>query len=131
MVFERMGFSFLRVLTTFGDKYKDIIQLLAGALDNDPPFLELFDGLMDQYVIERIRNRVPHLSACKEVKGLRLMKQMLELSSPSQSINNISEGYWMVEFPGKISEDTRRISTADTANLGEEFSWLDEDLENP
>ena len=102
MVFERMGFSFLRVLTTFG-KYKDMIQLLASALDKGLPFLELFDGLTDQYVIERIRNRVPHLSACKEVKGLRLIKQMLELSidvsSPFQSINNISEGYWIVEFP--------------------------------
>lgn len=46
-VFERIGFSFLRVLATLGDKYKDMVQLLAVALDKDPPFLELFDGLTD------------------------------------------------------------------------------------
>lgn len=65
-------FSFLRVLTTLGDEYKDIIQLLAVALEKDPPLLESFDGSTDQYVAERIKNRVPHLSARKEVKGLRL-----------------------------------------------------------
>ena len=132
-VFERTGFSFLRVLTAFGDEYETIIQILAVALDKDPPLLEPFDGLTDQYGVERIKKKTPHLSAYEGVKGLGLMKQILELSkdvgSPSQSINNILEGYWMVEFPGKISEDTRRISSADTANLGEKFSWLDEDLE--
>jgi len=132
-VFERIGFSFLRVLTTVGDEHKDMIQLLATALDKDPPLLEPFDGLTDQYVAQRIKSRLPHLSARKEVKGLRLIEAMLELSidvgSPSQRINNISENYWMVEFPGKSREDTRRTSAADTANLGEEFSWLDEDLE--
>jgi len=89
-----------------------MLQLLAVALDKDPPFLEPFDGLTDQHVAERIKNRLPHLSARKEVKGLRLMETLLELSiddgSPSPSINNISKGYWMVEFPGKSSEDIRR-----------------------
>jgi len=131
-VFERVGFSFLRVLTTFGDGYEDMIQLLANALDKGPPILEPFDGMTDQYVVERIKNRRPHLNAYREVKGFILMKQMSELSidvsSPAQWINNISEGYSMIEFPGKISEDTRRISTAHTANLGEEISWLDADL---
>ena len=87
-VFERVGFSFLRVLTTFGDKYEDMIQLLAVALDRDPPFLESFDGLTDQYVAEKIKNSRPHLSACKEMKVLRLLEAMLKLSidadSPSQ-----------------------------------------------
>lgn len=133
-VFERIGFSFLRVLATLGDEYEDMVQLLAVALDKDPPFLEPFDGLTDQYVAERIKNRLPHLSACKEVKGLRLMEAVLRLSidvgSPCQRMNNISEGYWMLEFPGKSCDDTMRISAADTASLGEEFSWLDEDLEN-
>jgi len=118
-VFEKMNFSFLRILTTFDNKYKDMIQLLAIALDKNPLFLEPFDKLTNQYVVERIKNRFSYLSACKEVKSFRLIKQMLELSidvsSLSQSINNISEDYWMVEFPGKISED------ADTANLGEEL----------
>ena len=131
-VFERLVFSFLRVLITLGDEYKDIIQLLAVALDKDPPLLESFDGLTDQYVAERIKNRVPHLSARKEVKGLRLTETIPELSidvgSPSQRINNISEDYWMVDFPGEGRENTRRISAGDTASLGEKFSWLDEDL---
>jgi len=107
-VFERVSFSFLRVLDTFGDRYENMVQLLAVALDKDPPFLESFDGWTDQYLVERIKNRTSHLSACKKVKGFRLMKQMLGLSlnvtSPSQSINNISEDYWMVEFPGNINE---------------------------
>lgn len=81
-------------------------------------------------MVKRIKNRLPYLSACKQVKGLRLIKQILELSSPSQSINNILEGYWMVEFPRKISKDTWRTNTADLANLDKEFSWLDKDLEN-
>lgn len=131
-VFERLGFSFLRVLTTLGGGYKDIIQLLAVALDKDPPLLESFDGLTDQYVAERIKNRVPHLSARKEVKGLRLTETMLELSidvgSPSQGINKISEDYWMLDFPGGSRENTRRISAGDTASLGEKFPLLDEDL---
>lgn len=131
-VFERLSFSFLRVLTTLGDEYKNIIQLLAVALDKDPPLLESFDGLTDQYVAERIKNRVPHLSARKEVKGLRLTETMLELSidvgSPSQRISNISEDYWMVDFPGESRENTRRISAGDTASLGVKFPLLDEYL---
>lgn len=83
-LFERVGFSFLRVLTTFGDGYKGIIQLLTVALNKSPPFLEPFDGLTDQYVVDRIKNRASHLSV--RTKGL--MKQILELSidvsSPSK-----------------------------------------------
>ncbi len=131
-VFEMLGFSFLRVFVTLGDRYEDMIQLLTVALDKDPPLLEPFDGLT-QYVVERIKRKHPHLSACKEVKGCRWIKQTFEhsidVSSSSQSIDNISEDYCMVEFPGLISEDTRRISTADIANLGEECSWSDEDVE--
>lgn len=36
-VFERLGFSFLRGLTTLGDEYKDIIQLLALRLTKTHP----------------------------------------------------------------------------------------------
>lgn len=132
-VFERIGFSFLRVLSTLGDEYGDVVQLLAAALDKDAPSLELFDRFTDQYGVGRIKNRDSHVTALKEVRGLRLMDTMLELSlddgSPSQSIDNISEGYFIVELAGKSPEDTRRISAADTANLGEEFSCLDEDFE--
>jgi hypothetical protein len=75
-----MGFSFLRVLTTFSNKYKAIIQILAVILNKDPPLLEPFDGLTDQYRVERIKNKTPHLSAYEGVKGLDLIKQILELS---------------------------------------------------
>ena len=52
----------------------------------------------------------------------------IDFGSPSQRINNISEDYWMVEFPGESRENTRRISAGDTASLGEKFSLLDEVL---
>ena len=104
-VFERIGFSFLRVLATLGDKYEDMIQLLAVALDKDAPSLESFDGLTDQYGAPRIKNRVSHLRAYNEVMNLRLMK-MLELGmddgSPPRSINNILEDYWMVELLERV-----------------------------
>ena len=127
-IFERVEFLFLRVLPILSDKYENMIQLLAAALNKISPFLESFYGLTDQYVAERIKSRVPHLSARNEVKGLRLMETMLELSkdvvSPSQSISNISEGYWMVEFSGKSTEDTKPISASRTANFGKEFLGL-------
>ena len=101
-VFERIGYSFLRVLATLGDKYEDMIQLLAVALDKDAPSLESFDGLTDQYGAPRIKNRDSHLRAYNEVMNLRLMKKMLELGmddgSPPRSTDNISEDYWMVEL---------------------------------
>lgn len=108
MVIERTGFSFLRVLPTFGDKYENVTQLLTGAVDKDPLLLEPFDGLTDQYSTERVRNEVPHPSAYKGVKGLRLMKQMSELSM-DQSISKFSKGYWMVEILVKNFRDWMKI----------------------
>ena len=109
-VFERLGFSSLRVLITFGDEHEDTIQLLAVTLDKDASPLEPFDGFTDQYAAERIKHRLSHLSTCKEARGLRLMKTMLELSinddSP-QSIDNISEDCCMIELPEKSREDAR------------------------
>jgi len=78
-VFERIGFSFLGVLTTLGNGYGDMILLLAGVLDKDAPSLDPFDGLSDQYGVGRIKNRLSHLTASKGVPGLRLMDTMLEL----------------------------------------------------
>lgn len=110
-IFERLRFSSLRVLITFDDEHENIIQLLVITLDKDAPPLESFDGFTDQYAAGRIKHRLSHLSACKEVRGLRLLETMLELSidddSPSQSIDNISEDYCMVELPEKSREDAR------------------------
>lgn len=66
------------------------------------------------------------------MKGLRLMKTMLELNidvdSFCQRINNISKSYWMLKSFEKSCDDIMRTSAVDTASLDEEFSWLNEDL---
>ena len=110
-VFERLRFSSLRILITFDDELEDIIQLLAVTLDKDASPLKSFDGFTDQYAAGRIKHRLFHLNACKEMRGLRLMKTMQELSiddnSSSQSIDNISEDYCMIELLEKSREDAR------------------------
>ena len=117
---DRVGFSFLRVLTALGDGYEDLIRLLAGALDKAPPILDLFDGLIDQYVVQRIKNKVPHLSALQEVIW-RFRNMSLDIACPKDSCS--------MDHPIKSREDTRWMSDADTAGLGEESSLLDGDFE--
>lgn len=74
-VFERLAFSFLRVLTTFGDKYIDMISLFVTTLNTDAPLLERFDGLADQYVAARVgKDKLIHRSAWEGVGGLSLME---------------------------------------------------------
>ena len=127
-IFERTNFSFLRILIIFGDKYEIIIQILAIAIDKDSSFLKSFDGLTNQYEVERIKNKISYMSAYEEMKSLNLMKQIFELSkdvdSSSQSINNILKDYWMIKNFEKINENIRRISIANIANLDEKFIWL-------
>lgn len=113
-VFERIAFSFLRVLTALSDEYEDMIQLLALALDKDLPLLDPFDGLTDQYVAGRITNRLSHLKTYVEVRCLHLVETMLQLSmddgSHSQCVDNILE-----ELPGESLG----------VSLGEEFhGWV-------
>ena len=104
------------------------------ALLEDAPFLEPFDGLTDQYAAERIKKRLPHRSAGLEVKDMHLVETIPELGigvgSSTQGINDITEGYCMVEISGKSCEDTQQTSAADTANLGEESLSEDEDLDD-
>lgn len=96
-IFERVSFSFLRVLASFDDKYENIIQLLTIAIDKISSLLKSFDELTNQYVIERIKNRDSHSSVCKRMKNFRLMKQVLksniDVNSSSQSIDHISKDY--------------------------------------
>ena len=82
-IFERLAFSFLRVATSLGDNYIDIIQLFVTTLNKEAPLLERFDGLPDQYFAARMRftgeqrsNSTPlnHKSACEEVGVLELME---------------------------------------------------------
>ncbi len=74
MVFERMGFSFLRVLDTFGDEYEDMIQLLTVSVDKKAPLLERFDGFSDQYWARRARDRLAHSRAYEEEGALILIE---------------------------------------------------------
>lgn len=91
--------SFLRVLTTLSD-YENVIKLLAGALYEDTPSLELFDGFTDRYVARRVDHRLSHTSAFEEMGVLRLMKAWSESSmddpSRSQRLDNISDDYYVV-----------------------------------
>ncbi len=74
MVFERMGFSFLRVLDTFGDEYEDMIQLLAVSVDKKAPLLARFDGFSDQYWARRASDRLTHSRAYAEEGALILIE---------------------------------------------------------
>jgi hypothetical protein len=49
-VFERMTFSFVRVLGTFGDEYQGVIQFLVIAVGTEPPLLNPVDGYADQFL---------------------------------------------------------------------------------
>lgn len=49
-VAEKMVFALIRVLSTFGDKYEDLITFFVTALDRDPPVLHPLVGLSDQYL---------------------------------------------------------------------------------
>lgn len=62
-VFERMIFSFLRVLEAFGDEYHDIRQYLATVVVKFAPILEAFDGFSDQYWVCRTKSMRNHENA--------------------------------------------------------------------
>lgn len=118
-----LGFSLLRVFTTLSDGYEDIIQLLARALDKDPPLLDALDGLTDQHIAKRITGRLSHLNTHIEVKGLRLIDKTLQLEVddryPSESIEKNLEDHRLKELPGK------GLGAADTANTGEiSHDWV-------
>ena len=119
-VFERMGFSMQRVLTTLGDGHEDIIQLLAVALDKDPPLLYALDGLTNQYMAPRITGSLSHLNTYIELQGLCLVVKMAQLGVddryPSQNIDKNLEEHMRKELAGVGFEDTRRTGATDTAN---------------
>ena len=67
-VAEQMVFALIRVLSTFGDQYEDLITFLVTALDRDPPLLHPLDGLSDQYLRCRI-DRQTHRAAFDTTMG--------------------------------------------------------------
>ena len=96
VVFERMGSALLHILHTFGDEYRDMIQLLAIVLGKEAPMPESFDGFTEQYLVGRVEDQLTHNSAFKKVWFLCLTEAMPELSMdgeewimvPSQSYDN-------------------------------------------
>ena len=117
---DRLGFSFLRALSTFGDGYEDLTPLLAGALDKVQPIQDVFDGWTDLYAVQRVKNKVPHLSALQEVIW-RFREMGLKITYPIDSCS--------MDHRIKSRENTRWMSDADTAGLGEESSLEDGDFE--
>jgi hypothetical protein len=71
-VFERMAFSFLRVLDTFKDDHHNIRRFLATVLDTNTPVLDSFDGFSDQYWVRRMENGLAHKDAF-EMTGLQYL----------------------------------------------------------
>jgi hypothetical protein len=69
--FERMAFSILRVFWTVSDKEK-MRQFLVAVLDKDPPILDFFDELSDQYWTYRMRDGLAHKQAF-EMAGLEFL----------------------------------------------------------
>jgi hypothetical protein len=80
MIFEKMGSALLPILYTFGDEYRDMIQLLAIVLGNTAPIAESFDASTELYFTGRIVDLLTHNSAFKAVGFLLLTEPMPELS---------------------------------------------------
>ncbi len=67
-VAEQMVFALIRVFSTFGDQYEDLITFLVTALDRDPPLLHPLAGLSDQYLRCRL-DRQTHGAAFDTTMG--------------------------------------------------------------
>lgn len=107
-VLERMIFSFLRVLNTFGDDYQDIRQFLATVLDKKTPLLEPFDGFSDQYWVRRMKSMMAHEHAYGRMAWLRFYMETevgldLERHTLYSSTNNLVS--WIVHYAA-ICADT-------------------------
>ncbi len=77
MIFEKMGFSYLRILNTFEDMYKDIVQLLAVSVHKEAFLLEQLDGLSNQYWAKRATDRLDYRTAYDEEGGFTLIEKLL------------------------------------------------------
>ena len=59
---EQMIFALIRVLHSFGDRFKDLITFLDTTLDREYHSLHLLDGFSDQYLHRRLQGQ-PHETA--------------------------------------------------------------------
>lgn len=112
VVFERMGFSFLRVLDTFGNKYKDMVQLLTLSIAKKAPLLERLDGVSDQYWAKRATNGLDHRRVYEEEGALKL----IETSAASDM--NDSQEWSLITFDHDL-EGNGRCGTVEGAGEGD------------
>lgn len=78
-VFERMAFSFLRVLDTFKDDHHNTRRLLVIVLDTNTPLLDSLDGISDQYWIRRMKDGLTHEDAFEMVGHHHLVEETVGL----------------------------------------------------
>ncbi len=90
MIFEKMGFSYLRVLDTFEDMYEDMVQLLAVSVHKEASLLERLDGLSDRYWAKRATDRLDHRTAYDEEGGFTLIEKL-----PASDIDSCEEWCWI------------------------------------
>ena len=111
MIFERMGFSFLRVLDTFENEYENMIQLLAVSVDKKAFLLKRFDEFSDQYWARRARNRLAHSRAYEEEGALILIE-----TSTASGIDDGQE-WFLIAFNHDL-EGNGRCGTVERAGEG-------------
>lgn len=101
MIFERMSFSFLRVLDIFENEYKNMIQLLVVSVDKKALLLKWFDEFSDQYWARRVRDRLAHSRVYEEEKALIL----IEISTTSDI--NDGQKWFLIAFDDDLEENER------------------------
>ena len=58
-VLERVGFSLRRVLDVLPNDHGETSTFMGTAIDKNPPLLDFFDGLTDQYLVTKDREETP------------------------------------------------------------------------
>ncbi len=81
-----MGFSYLRILNSFEDIYKDIVQLLAVSVHKEAFLLEQLNGLSNQYWAKRATNRLDYRTVYDEERGFTLIEKL-----PASDIDSCEE----------------------------------------
>lgn len=82
MVLEQMMFSFMRVLPTLQKENSEyMMQFFADGLE-EPPVLDLLDGVGDYYLVKRIRDKLDHEQAYKKASQ-KLAKRVEVSGGPS------------------------------------------------